>query len=309
VMARIAWDPRIVGDDVGRTPIFNWLLWGYGVPALAFWMAGTILRKRGDDLASRSADSAAIVFTALTANLEIRHLMNDGDIYRISSGLAEVGLQVSTWLAMTIGLEHVRARTGSIVHDWGACVFGILAFIGVLISLGLNINPVFTAEPVGGMFFNTILLGYGIPAVLLGILARTIRYTRPALAYRIAAVSAIALFIVYLTLEVRAIFVGPVIAAKPISDAEHYTLSAVWLAFGVVLLLAGIALKSQPARFASAAVVILTVAKVFLHDLAGVQGVYRALSFICLGLVLMGIGWLYQRLLFPPPRAEELVAQ
>jgi uncharacterized membrane protein len=38
---------------------------------------------------------------------------------------------------------------------------------------------------------------------------------------------------------------------------------------------------------------------VFLHDLAGVQGIYRALSFIGLGLVLMGIGWLYQRLLFP----------
>jgi hypothetical protein len=45
---------------------------------------------------------------------------------------------------------------------------------------------------------------------------------------------------------------------------------------GSRFLLAGIALKSQPARFASAAVVILTVAKVFLYDLAGVQGVFRA---------------------------------
>jgi uncharacterized membrane protein len=27
-------------------------------------------------------------------------------------------------------------------------------------------------------------------------------------------------------------------------------------------------------------------------------GVYRALSFICLGLVLVAIGWLYQRVLF-----------
>jgi uncharacterized membrane protein len=35
------------------------------------------------------------------------------------------------------------------------------------------------------------------------------------------------------------------------------------------------------------------------HDLAGVQGIYRALSFIGLGLVPIGIGWLYQRLLFP----------
>src|SRR5690606_11475279 len=34
VITRILWDPRIVGDDVGSTPIFNWLLWGYGVPAV-----------------------------------------------------------------------------------------------------------------------------------------------------------------------------------------------------------------------------------------------------------------------------------
>jgi len=46
-------------------------------------------------------------------------------------------------------------------------------------------------------------------------------------------------------------------------------------------------------------VVILDIVKVFLHDLAGVQGIWRALSFIGLGLVLIGIGWLYQRLLFP----------
>jgi uncharacterized membrane protein len=33
--------------------------------------------------------------------------------------------------------------------------------------------------------------------------------------------------------------------------------------------------------------------------MSGLEGVFRALSFILLGLVLVGIGWLYQRLLFP----------
>ena len=74
----------------------------------------------------------------------------------------------------------------------------------------------------------------------------------------------------------------------------------VWLAYGVVLLLFGIVFRSQPARLASAAITLLTVAKVFLVDMAGLTGVFRALSFIGLGLVLVGIGWLYQRLLFPP---------
>jgi uncharacterized membrane protein len=41
--------------------------------------------------------------------------------------------------------------------------------------------------------------------------------------------------------------------------------------------------------------------------MSALTGVYRALSFMCLGLVLVAIGWLYQRILFrrqaasPPP--------
>jgi uncharacterized membrane protein len=144
-----------------------------------------------------------------------------------------------------------------------------------------------------------------LPAVLMAVLARVIRNTRPQPVYIIAAVTAIVLALAYLTLEVRTLFHGSVLNDPFMSDAEDYTYSAVWLAFGVALLLVGIALKSQPARLASAAVVILDIVKVFLHDLAGVQGIYRALSFIGLGLVLIGIGWLYQRLSFPRPTSPD----
>ena len=92
---------------------------------------------------------------------------------------------------------------------------------------------------------------------------------------------------------------GPVLTRGPTTNAEQYTYSVVWLMFGVVLLIAGIFLRSQPARLASAAIVALTVGKVFLVDMSDLTGVYRALSFIGLGLVLVGIGLLYQRLLFP----------
>jgi uncharacterized membrane protein len=305
VMARVAYDPRIVGGDLGTTPILNWILYGYGIPALCFWAGGHILRRRGDDIPARSVDSAAILFTALTAFLEIRHLMNDGDIYRPLIGLGELGLQISTGLAMVAGMEHVSRRGGSIVHDYAARIFGLLTFAAIVIGLGFKENPLLTGDPVGGPVFNYVLLGYGIPAVLMGVVARMIRNTRPRGAYIGAAVTAIVLMMAYLTLEVRTIFQGPVLTGGIVSDAEDYTYSAVWLAFGVVLLLGGIALKSQPARLASAAIVVLTIAKVFLHDLAGVQGIYRAFSFICLGLVLIGIGWLYQRLLFPPRRIDE----
>lgn len=307
VIARVGWDPRIVGSDVGTTPILNWILYGYGVPAAAFWVAGFLLRRRADDVPARMADSAAILFTVLTAVLEIRHYINHGDLFRDSAELTELALQVSVGLAMAIGLERVRGRTGSIVHDVGALVVAGLALIALVAGLWLVENPVVTGDPVGGPFVNLVLLGYGLPALLAGVLAITARDTRP-MPYRwVMAVATIGTALMYLTLEVRTLFRGPVLSAHAGSNAELYTYSVVWLAFGVVLLVAGILLRSQPARLASAAVVLITVAKVFLIDLSDLEGVFRALSFIGLGLVLVGIGLLYQRLLFPrrpmPPAA------
>src|SRR4029077_14905909 len=115
-------------------------------------------------------------------------------------------------------------------------------------------------------FVNLILLGYGLPAVLAAILALIARDTRP-YSYRVvAAVAAVGLALAYLSLEVTKLYHGPVLTRGPVTHPEQYTYSAVWLAFGVLLLLAGVLLRSQPARLASAAVVLITIGKVFVFD-------------------------------------------
>jgi uncharacterized membrane protein len=299
VAARLVWEPRIFGDAVGTRPIFNWLLYGYGIPAAAFWLAGHLLRRRADDVPARMIDAGAIVLTVLAAFLQIRHLTNDGDILSDSSSLAELALQVSLGLAMTIGLERLRLRSHSPVHDVGALVIAALTLAAIVFGLGLIENPLITDEPVGGRVINLILLAYGLPALLAAALALQVRGVRPQQYSAAAAVTAVALALAYLSLEVRALYHGPVLGEGPTGDAEQYTYSAVWLAFGVALLAAGVWLRSQAVRFASAAVVILTVLKVFLIDMHDLTGVFQGLSFIGLGIVLLGIGWLYQRLLFP----------
>jgi len=301
VLARIAWEPRIVGADVGTTPFFNWLLYGYGVPALAFWAAGYLLRRRADDVPSRMVDAAAILFTVLFAFVEIRHAMNRGDLYAPTGRLGEMALHVAVGLALVIGLERLRLRTRSIVHDLAATVIAALTLAAIAIGLLVRDNPLVSGAAVGGPFLNLILLGYALPAVLAIALALVARSTRPMPWRAVAAGTAVLLALAYLTLEVMRLYHGPVLTAGAIGDAEQYTFSAVWLAFGVVLLVAGLALGSKPARLASAAVILLTVVKAFVVDLADLSGIWRALSFIGLGLVLVGIGYLYQRLLFPRP--------
>ena len=106
------------------------------------------------------------------------------------------------------------------------------------------------------------------------------------------------LALAYITMEIRRIYHGPIMNSGIVSDAEQYTYTIAWLAFAVVLLAAGVLLNSQRARLASAVVIALTILKAFLIDMSELTGVYRALSFMVLGLVLVAIGWLYQRILF-----------
>jgi len=298
VVLRIAYEPRIVGDAVGTTPIFNWLLWGYGIPALSFWAASIFLRRQADDVPLRCVQAAAILFTVLLVFLEIRHAINGGNVYRDSSGLTETGLQVCAALAMAIGLERLRLRSGGIIHNVGAILLTLFAGAATLVGLLLIDNPYLWWSTVDGEFINELLLGYAAPAILALLLSYAVAGHRSAAYGNTIAAGALVLALSYVTLEIRRLYHGPSMYRGPIYEVEQYTYSIAWLAFGVLLLVIGLLVSSQRARLASAVVIALTIAKVFLVDLSTLEGVYRALSFMGLGLVLVAIGWFYQKVLF-----------
>ena len=306
VVLRIGYEPRIVGSAVGTTPIFNWLLWGYGIPALSFWAASILLRRGGDDAPLRTVESAAILFTVLLAFMEIRHAVNNGDVYRQSAGLTEVALQVCVALAMAIGLERLRIRTGSVIHNAGAVLLTAFAGLAALFGLMVLENPILWYIDVGGAVINLLLLGYALPAVLALLLSYAVAGRRPVSYANTIAAGALILALAYVTFEIRRIYHGPVLSVGPTTGAEQYTYSIAWLAFGVILLGIGILFNSQRARLASAVVIGLTILKAFLIDMSTLTGVYRALSFMCLGLVLVAIGWLYQRILFRRQAAAQV---
>jgi uncharacterized membrane protein len=308
VVLRIGYEPRIAGDAIGTMPIFNWLLWGYGIPALSFWAGSAFLRRRGDDASLRSVEAAAILFTVLLVFMEIRHAVNGGDVYRNSAGFIEAALQVCAALAMAIGLERLRIRSGSIVHNVSAVLLTLFAAAVALFGLLFLENPVVWRIAIGGEFINELLLGYAAPAILALLLSYAAAGRRPSAYGNTIAAAALVLALAYVSFEIRRLYHGPVLTGGLTSDAEQYTYSIAWLIFGVLLLGIGIAFNSQRARLASAAVIALTIAKVFLIDLSTLTGVYRALSFMGLGLVLVAIGWFYQKVLFRRPAAAAVPA-
>jgi uncharacterized membrane protein len=110
----------------------------------------------------------------------------------------------------------------------------------------------------------------------------------------------------YETLSIRRFFHGEHIAWwAGMGQLETYTYSASWLAMGVALLVAGVWQKSQMLRIASAVLIAVAVAKVFIFDMSELEGMLRALSFIGLGAVLIGIGLFYQKLLTRAVRQEQ----
>ena len=72
-------------------------------------------------------------------------------------------------------------------------------------------------------------------------------------------------------------------------------LSVTWTAYAALLLWIGFALRHALTRWAALVVFAVTVAKVFLYDLNGLDGLFRILAFLVLSLVLAAAAWGYQR--------------
>jgi uncharacterized membrane protein len=73
-------------------------------------------------------------------------------------------------------------------------------------------------------------------------------------------------------------------------------MSALWSVVGVVALVVGLSRDLRLLRAGALALLLTTVGKVFLFDLAVLTSVYRVVSFIALGLLLLAAAFLWQRM-------------
>ncbi|UCI06700.1 DUF2339 domain-containing protein [Mesorhizobium sp. B1-1-8] len=300
VLGRVAFDPTIVGTAVlSRTPVFNWLLPGYGVPALAFGFAAWQLARTTGGRPRLAMEAAAALFALLTVAMLVRHAMHGGVIDTGAVTLAEQAIYTLVALGAGAILVAIDRRSPSSVLRYGSIAIGVVSAGLIAIQHFLVLNPLATDESTGAIpVFNLLFLAYLLPAVAAGALALYVRDKRPKWYAAMLVLVASLLAFAYATLSVRRLFKGEFIGLwSGLGQLETYTYSALWLVIGVALLTAGVWLKSQVLRIASAVLIAVAVLKVFLFDMSELEGVLRALSFIGLGAVLIGIGLFYQRLL------------
>ncbi|UCI18166.1 DUF2339 domain-containing protein [Mesorhizobium sp. B2-1-8] len=300
VLGRVAFDPTIVGAEfLSTTPVFNWLLPGYGVPALAFGFAAWQLAHTTDGRPRLAMEAAAALFALLTLAMLVRHAMHGGVIDSAAPTLTEQAIYTLIAIGAGAILIAIDRRSPSSVLRYGSMAVGVVSVAFVAVQHFLVLNPLFTDESTGRIpVFNLLFLAYLLPATAAGGLALYSRGKRPKWYSAMLALVAALLAFAYATLSVRRLFKGEFIGLwSGLGQLETYTYSALWLVIGVALLTAGVWLKSQVLRIASAGLIAVAVLKVFLFDMSELEGVLRALSFIGLGAVLIGIGLFYQRLL------------
>ncbi|QGG89971.1 DUF2339 domain-containing protein [Agrobacterium sp. MA01] len=300
VLFRIFWDPTLVGPDaLSRTPVFNPLLPGYGIPALLALLSAYQMRNWPGLRVRNALQGLASLLGLLAVAILVRHAMNGGVLDASAPTLGEQSIYTLLVVGLSGILMTLNVKSPSHVFRYGSMLAGGLA-IAQTISLHLGaLNPYFSGESSGSWpLINLLLIGYLLPGLAYAGLAFYARDKRPLPYVILLALSGALLGFAWVTLSVRRFWQGEFIAYwKGFEQAETYSYSVAWLAIGVGLLALGSRFDARSLRIASAVIVILTVAKVFLIDMSNLEGVLRALSFIGLGFVLIGIGLFYQRIL------------
>ncbi|MFZ5608613.1 MAG: DUF2339 domain-containing protein [Pseudomonadota bacterium] len=282
-----------------------WALYAWTLPALAVFAARHWFSKRSQNNGlANSLEGSAVITGALAVFALALMLANLFPSFGPGGRqLAATGISASGWLALAYAF--IPAPRGTAAPMTRLSLAGLLLFsAGAVISVVREmLTRGYLAVHYGPPFFNLIGLSVLIPGLGALALSRTTRlHPFPILAQTIAGAGLVGVFL-WLNLEVRHLFHGDVLALRlsAFRQGELYAYSAAWLPFALALLGWGIKTRNMALRRLALGVLAATILKVFLIDMAALSGVLRALSFLGLGAVLVGVGAIYRKIVFPLP--------
>jgi uncharacterized membrane protein len=297
VVVRFVLNPAVLDYPLGVTPIFNWILWGYGLSIAALVVGLRFLRPSGDERLLWATEAAVALLAFVLVTLEVRSVFQHNAMAAADAGFMERTFYVLAWGAFALAALWLARTRHDPVALWAWRASGALAVAMVLVVQVVIANPVFEKVDVGRLpLANGLLLAYAMPAAMAALARRWIDVEpNQDVALAVGAAASILAF-VYVSLEVRHFF-DPGFERPGFRAAglELYSYSIVWLLFGVALLALGFVRGAAALRHAGMALVCIVVAKVFLIDMAGLQGLLRVFSFLGLGAALIGLGYAYRR--------------
>ena len=298
VVVRFVLNPEVLKYPLGVTPIFNWILWGYGLSIVALAAGLHSLRLTGDQPLLRATEAGIALLAFVLATLQVRSIFHHDTMAVLDSGFMERSFYGLVWGAFALAALWLARTRRDPVALWAWRTSGALAVALVVVAQVGIANPILSRTDVGSLpLANGLFLAYALPAAMAALARRWIDGVEPErnVALVIEAAASLLAF-VWVSMEVRHLFdPGFERGGFDAAGLELYVYSAVWLLFGVALLALGFLRNAAALRHAGMALVCIVVAKVFLIDMAGLQGLLRVFSFLGLGAALVGLGYAYRR--------------
>ena len=291
VVARLTLNPWLPDYPPG----VHWSLWTYGGSTL--FAAGSAYLLRGYPALARWTAGAGWHLLVLTLWAELRYQLYEGRVFAEEFTFVEAVLTMALFGALA-AVYSFRARLSTTLKTFYSIysAFLMAAALGLygLVLVRTAMSHAWVYGAIGDtIFWNFATLAYGLP-VLVGLLL--MRLYDPALKRRVTVGTGFALF-VFVSLSIRHLWTGNVRLDTPtFSDGELYTYSAVWLVMALGAMLGGIWRYGVDLYRAGLVLLLLVTAKLFLVDMAGLEGLLRVASFMGLGLALLGISYLHQRM-------------
>ena len=238
-------------------------------------------------------------------NLRLMHLA-------LAVGLVTVAIPIRLdghwitigWFVEAAALLWVGQRVKSELLN----LFAITALILGVVRL-LGFDDFDTSQPI----FNMRMATFVIAIAVLGFVAyaaskRDDENARLVAKFAVIAVNGLALR--GLSLEIADYYSRQITASQPAAGswrreeweqlrslqiAQHFTYTALFMMYGAMLMVVGFWRKSAFVRWQALILIAATIAKVFVSDIWQLDRVYRILSFVALGVLLLAISFAYQR--------------
>jgi uncharacterized membrane protein len=192
-------------------------------------------------------------------------------------------------------------------------------FAGITLALGIVRLLVYDNFHVETLVFNARFATYLVAIAILGAIlyfGERVASSREMPVIRLAGIALNLLALIALTLEAHDYFhrqVGRARGSTQAADlllAWDFSYSAIWLIYGAGMMAFGFWKRDAFVRWQALALIAFTIGKVFIYDVWSLDKVYRIVSFVALGVVLMAISFNYERVwLKLSPRGAENAAK
>jgi len=298
VVARLTLNPWIADYDTAT----HWSLWTYGGATLCAAIAS---RLAGKESSMRPwLEAASLHLLVLFLGTELRYWLYDGDIFARRFSMTEATLNTLLWGALSV-TYMIRSRASESLawlYQWFARALLLLAGFSYLSLISYH-NPWWADHTVGGRpIFNLLLLAYAAPALLATIISRFAQLAPRRWSLGVAAGG----FLLFTALQIRHLWQGVELSLSyGVSEGELYTYSIVGLLYAIVAIVYGTSARKNLLYKTGMALLGLVIAKIFLIDMAGLQGFWRVAAFMGLGLALLGLAWIYRNAGRPDQTQEQ----